>query len=229
MAEKIITRFWAGRPMPEAYVRYGKQWAELNPRHSVVTFGMEILNHLPENLYGLVMDISRRDAGREGIEKYVQIADVVGYFLVWQYGGLYVNCDMQPVRPLPDDLPNKAWASYENDVDGRVVNAAIGAPEPLDPFWGTVLDGLVDNYFSNPEDEMVMSTGPGYLTRVYHEHPDRLHVMPRVTFNPVHWKQIRSGGDASEVLGSLPEETIAVHHWGHRKDGRTNYVETATQ
>jgi hypothetical protein len=79
---------------------------------------------------------------------------------------------------------------------------------------------------------MVMTTGPGYLTDYAHTRPEDLHVFPVETFNPVHWKQIQEGGDATWFADGTDwsgTATIAVHHWGHKKDGRTNRIEGWTQ
>lgn len=224
---KLIHRFWSGTEMPEQYREYGRQWAELHPEWEVIDWDISsTLTYLRQDLATVIDDLYERDAGRYGVELYVQIADVLGYYLVQKYGGIYTNCDIQPLKNIEEILPDKAWASYENDVDGRVVNAIIGAPGPEDEFWNLVVDGLKDNYFANRTDEMVMSTGPGYLTRVAAQVPSLIHVFPLETFNPIHWKQIESGGDATGF--TYPEASYGVHHWGHKKDGRSNTVETAT-
>lgn len=224
---QIIHRFWAGKTMPEEYQEYGRQWAELNPGWEIAQWSFaDIL--LFEELKPVFDSLIERDAGNHSIELFVQVADVMGYALVERYGGVYVNCDIQPVRPLALlPLPNKAWASYENDEDGRIVNAAIGSPIKNDTFWWALLKGLPERYFANPTAEMVETTGPAYLTDVARTRPEDLHVFPTWSFNPVHWKQIAPGGDASGF--AYPEGTIGVHHWGHKKDGRTNRIEGNTQ
>lgn len=121
---KKIHRLWMGRDIPEEYVEYGNQWAALNPDWEVVMWGIEALDQFPD-LSPVFDSLYERDAGRFGIELYVQLADVLGYAIVERFGGVYVNCDIQPVRSLPE-LPTKAWASYENEEDWRIVNAAIG-------------------------------------------------------------------------------------------------------
>lgn len=225
---RTIHRFWAGpKDIPIEYIRFGQEWARLNPTYTVVTWNEQVLEDFPD-LKPIFDDLYRRDAGRRGIELYVQMADVIGYALIERHGGVYVNCDMQPVKPL-SDLPEKAWASYENYSDFRIVNAAIGAPAPHDPFWQRIIEGLPARYFANPTAEMVETTGPAYLTDMANAHMDETTVLPKETFNPVHWGEIEPGGDASAWLDKLPENTIAVHHWGHKKDGRTNTVESATQ
>lgn len=236
---RVIHRFWAGPEMPQTYRNFGRLWAELNPGWAVRQWTDKDIPDLLKpfsDLETVAEDLLRRDGGRGGVELYVQLADVIGYVLLQQFGGVYVNCDMQPVQPLPE-LPNKAWASYENTVDGRIVNAAIGAPRPHDPFWSRLLKELPHSYHTRPGAEMVETTGPGLLTDVAHKYPELLHVYPVETFNPVHWKQIREGGDASHWADGRDwsgTSTIAVHHWGHKKfttggNLRSNTVETATQ
>jgi mannosyltransferase OCH1-like enzyme len=211
--------------MPEPYIRFGQKWKELNPGWTVIDWTEEViseffqLKHVFDHMY-------ERDAGRGSIELYVQLADVVGYALVERYGGVYMNCDMEPVRPLPR-LPEMAWASYENNEDGRIVNAAIGSPQANDPFWKALLEGLPRRYFADPTAEMVETTGPAYLTDFANWNKGKLYVFPTETFNPIHWKQIPEGGDASGREYS--SKTIAVHHWGHKKDKRTNRIEGATR
>lgn len=224
---RVIHRFWDGKPMPDDYEMFGWQWQDLNPDWQVVTWDERCLVDFPE-LESVFSDLYRRDDGKRGIELYVQIADVIGYALIERWGGVYVNCDMQPIRPLPE-LPMKAWASYENETEWDVVNAAFGAPGPGDPFWQRLLARLPEKYFASPSAEMVLTTGPALLTEQARIHPELIHVFPVPTFNPVHWNSIEFGSDASAFYDQLPEETIALHHWGHRKDGRTNFVETGTQ
>jgi len=227
MSTKIIHRFWAGpKEIPEDYAEFGFMWDKMNPDWEIKMWTEEDIKEFP-TLGKVFNDFYRRDEGRQGIELYVQMADVMGYALVHKFGGMYVNCDIEPIRPLPE-LPKKAWASYENDIND-VVNAVIGAPAPRNVFWGRLLSKLPARYFLNPTDEMVHTTGPGLLTDMARRLPERIHVFPKETFNPVHWSKISPGGDAKSFRDSLPPETIGVHHWGHKKDGRTNYIESATQ
>lgn len=225
---KLIHRFWAGKPMPETYIQYGREWEALNPGWELRHYGMADIRLFPELLL-VFNDLAFRDNGNNSIEYFVQVADVMGYALVERFGGVYVNCDIQPIQPLSAlPIPDRAWASLENNTDGRIVNAAIGSPIKHDPFWWALLKGLPERYFANPTAEMVETTGPAYLTDFARSRPG-LHVFPVETFNPVHWKEIEPGGDAHGKRSAYLAGTIGVHHWGHRKDGRTNRVEGNTQ
>lgn len=236
--KKIIHRYWSGpREMPEAYKSYGEKWEDLNPGWVVVDHGEEIIQ-LWDDLAPVFNHLYERDAGRDSIELHVQLADVVGYALLREFGGVYVNCDMEPLRPLStilDGLEDEhAWASYENHEDWRIVNSAMGAAHPHNNFWEDLVTALPERYFSRPYDEMVMSTGPGFLTDFYHhafqngsvERPYRFMTFSKEVFNSVHWKEIEPGGDASGR--EYPNIAVAVHHWGHKRDGRTNLIEGNT-
>lgn len=227
---QFIHRFWAGKPMPEDYEVFGYMWAELNPDWEVLHWTEHHVHDYPD-LREIIDDLYERDAGRHSTELYVQLADVMGYAIVERWGGVYVNCDMQPVQPLSAEiLESTAWASYENHEDGRIVNAAIGSSVPHDPFWAGLLAGLPERYWQYRLDEMIMSTGPAYLTDYANAHRDQITVFPVETFNPVHWKQVQQGGDASAWVEGTDwrgTATFAVHHWGHKRDGRTNTIEHA--
>lgn len=226
--KKIIHRYWAGpRDIPQKYVEFGEKWEDLNPGWIVMDHGEEVIQLWPD-LADVFNHLYERDAGRDGIELHVQVADVVGYALIREFGGIYVNCDMEPIaHNIESHLPNMAWASYENEEDWRIVNAAIGAPRAGNQFWTDLLAELPSNYFKNPYDEMVMTTGPGFLTEFAKDRRNELYVFPKWSFNSVHWKEIEAGGDASDKL--VHPMAIAVHHWGHKKDHRSNIIETATQ
>ena len=222
----ILHRFWGGKDMPEQYQEYGRQWSQMNPGWGYAQWSIADTLLFPE-LSSVFDSLAERDAGNHSIEYYVQVADVMGYALVERYGGVYVNCDFQPLRPLSELPVDRAWASYENTEDWRIVNAAIGSPVAHDPFWRDLLDGLPARYFANPTAEMVETTGPAYLTDFARTRPNDLQVLPVNAFNPVHWKQISPGGDASGF--EYPAESFGLHHWGHKKSGRSNRVEGNTQ
>lgn len=228
---RIIHRLWLGpRPMPPRYVEFGKRWKDLNPDWQVKDWSYEDLHGVLQN-QAVIDDLIRRDAGRQGIELYVQMADVMAYEIIWRFGGLYANVDIQPVRPMQalfdiHYVGGDAYAPFE-DEGSLVVNAVMGGP-PNHHFWQRVVDTLPERYWANPTGEMNQTTGPVHLTNCWRQFPEGFKPLSQTSFNPVHWKQIPVGEDADGkyILGP---ETIGVHHWGHKKDKRTNYVETATQ
>jgi len=224
---KKIHRIWFGpEPMPENYAQFGADWASMNPDWEVIDWTEEmvldsgIINHD-------VWDHLGTPGPGETIHPVAlatQRADVIDYELVWRYGGLYLNTDIEPVRPLQHLFDNnpalyeKAGAGYE--IDQWVVNAAMWAPEPENPFYGHVIDALPERYYSRPGDYMSNTTGPHLLTQCYHDHSEMLYVFHKDTFNPIYFPEVAIGEDAIYDREFLPDITVGVHHWGHRKNQR---------
>jgi mannosyltransferase OCH1-like enzyme len=208
---------------------YLVEWGNMNPdwtcalwlQHEIEDskwINQPVLDHLRE-----------RDDRRGSIEYAVQVADVVGYELIYQFGGVYLNVDIEPVRSLAvlHDLyvpEGESWVAREDDM--FVVGAAMGG-SPGDPFYGSVIEALYDRYFAAPYDEMNQTTGPRLLTDVWRSWRSRVTALPVVAFNPWHWSTIPPGGTA-EGRGEPPSGTIGIHHWGHRQDRRTNRIEGGT-
>ncbi len=230
MIPRIIHRLWLGpAEFPERYRGYGRRWAELNPGWKVVDWGVDE-EYLPADFPNLDIwdEIGRvgvfSGTGATGEQAIaVQRADVAGYGLVWRFGGVYVNCDIEPVRPLEpwidDVVGERAFAGYE---DQRFLNNAVLGGPPGHPFWGAVVEALGPRYRSMPGAMMNQVTGPYLLTGVWQgwEGDDFLAV-EREVFNPVHYSQVPAGGYVEEFDLDAHPKTISLHHWGHRLEAAT--------
>lgn len=219
--------------MPARFKEYGVQWRRLNPEWHVQDWSW---SDLPDDLANdrVLEDIRGRCTSGLSLEMPTALADVISYDLVERFGGIYANADIQPVKSLEVlrlDEYDIAWATYEENNYPLVVNALFGASEEHDPFWTRVVGQLEENYFSmnvpgQPGVEMVFSSGPRYLTAVSEQGGIPFRVLPYYTVNPFLWKDIPQGSDASELMVAtkLPEGCVGVHHWAHRKNGRSNVV-----
>jgi mannosyltransferase OCH1-like enzyme len=221
--QKIIHRLWIGpNPIPEPYVEYGKRWAELNPgwevrewtEADVEEMGLtnrRIWDHIKE--HGGNSSIAHNYAAARA----TQMADVAGYEIVYRHGGVYLNCDMEPLRPLAD-LPadgGDAWACLE--VDHWLNNGALGGPAGH-PFWKLVIDELPRRWDRMPGRPMHIVTGPHLLTEIaYGVGRRRITILPNHLFNYVLYDKIDLGGDASAFRQAACDAgAISLHHWSHR-------------
>lgn len=220
--KQLIHRLWLGpNPMPQRYRGYGASWAALNPGWTVHDWTAEDLPPLTNQAVydqlggGAVAPIPLDPQ----IAIAVQRADVVGYELVHRYGGVYVNCDLEPLRPLDGALPDTAWAAYEDAT--YLNNGAIGAPEPGSAFWAAVIHELPRRLAALPGRPMNQTTGPHLLTHVWRSRDwtGAFTALPREHFHYAHYDRIRLGGTATAYRqAALDAGAIALHHWGHRHD-----------
>lgn len=233
MIKPMIHRLWLGpNQIPDEYIAYGLKWQELNPDWQVIDWDQQQLSFITLRNQHVISDIWKR--GGKSIEAAVQVADVVGYELIYHYGGIYVNVDIEPIRSLDYMFDyyslsnNDVYAGREDWNTPRIVNAVLGGPLKH-PFWEYVIKQLAPRYFANPEAEMVETTGPALLTDCVNEWNNcffddaKVRVLDHKAFNLVHWSRIPLGENADEKWIDS-EEVVGVHHWGHRKTGRTNIV-----
>lgn len=225
MIPRLIHRLWLGpKEMPERYVQYGQRWAELNPGWTVVEWDQESLPSdwlRNADIWDLIAERGVNSGARMPQDQAiaVQRADVAGYEIIYAHGGIYFNCDIEPIRPLEpwidDVVGDRAFAGFE---DHRwLVNATLGGPR-RHPFWRKVIDNLGPRYHMMPGAMMNMVTGPYLLTETWQKWPQdgTFYAAPREVFNPVHHGQIPAGEWVRHIDPDAYPSTIAVHHWGHR-------------
>lgn len=230
---RLIHRLWLGPlPMPERFKDFGARWRELNPGWQLREWSW---HNLPCYWDGVPSAAANQDvtddllarATRPSPELAAQLADVLSYHFLLDRGGIYVNCDICPVRPLsvlPHECWTRPWASME---DQTLVSNAVMAGQPGDRFWEQLLEELPRRYFRNPRAPMYDSTGPHLLTEMWQRSrgtPYELLVLPRETFNPIHLSEVPERGVPIWAFDSLPATTVAVHTWDHRRTGRKNLV-----
>ena len=133
------------------------------------------------------------------LPRMIMRIDMFRYFLMYQYGGLYVDLDYMMFKPfdmLESDakivLPSNR-EECRNSTKYTCTGNSIFASEPNHPFWKMVIDTLFTNKrekFRTNQD-VVNGTGPVFLyemTKLWlKENPHRsseIYVPPRYMFHP---------------------------------------------
>jgi hypothetical protein len=155
--------------------------------------------------------------GRERYSRYAHEwgwkTNIARYVLLQQYGGLWIDADLEPLRPVDpliaqiegDDAAGNALAAYE---DTRHVNNAFLATPAGGAFISAVVDGLQRRVEAKRRRPSNVATGPHYLTDLHAARSD-LVVLPRELIYPMHWSEL-------DQRGSEYPDAYTVHHW-HRK------------
>lgn len=205
---KVMHRIWFGpRPMPDLYVQFGKEWLELNPGWVMWDWGYDdlfLLQNQPEfDSCGVTWTPGRGDA-KEATMIQVTQADIAAYEILYNEGGLYLNCDMKPIRPLPADFCDRdILLAYE--LDGWLVSNAFMAAAPEHPLIGAVIEAIPESVRNTEGRSMDWVTGPKLLSAVKKERFDDVEVWPSRYCNPF----------MPDQQPVIYEETVAAHYWGH--------------
>ncbi len=112
------------------------------------------------------------DAYRHAIER----ADAVRYFILYTYGGVYIDLDMECLRPIEQLLENAdVFLSVEagpNITDQVISNAFMACPAGH-PFFLNI----INNLGNNTRDDITFAdvfniTGPDMVSRMYLRHSE---------------------------------------------------------
>ena len=92
--EKIIHQLWIGEYIiPEKDYNYTKNIKTDNPTFEYNFWNNYNLPILPNKIEQLKQLYSKN-------KKWVELADMLRYYLVYEYGGLYVDCDYESIKPF---------------------------------------------------------------------------------------------------------------------------------
>lgn len=221
-----LNRIWLGGSMPANYRAYGHRWQELNPEHSVVdwhdddVFGRKWINQYAID----TLTEHSKSPGANMSAYYTYVADFVCYEILYEQGGWYFNTDLCPVKSLSNlsfDREKPAFA-FEDDV--HIINMAMYSP-PKHPFMKDVIEEIGSRFRRSPSGPMNTISGAGALLDVANRSGwDKISTFDRIVFNPIHFTSVPIGTEPEWSSDELSEETVAVHLWGHRKNGRGNTI-----
>ncbi len=210
MIPQLLHRIWFGDDMPEEFVRYGRQWRDLHDAWLYTEWPTgHALPPLPE-VYHRADEIAPKDALRFR-------ADVLRLAILWEYGGVYVDTDVEPIRPLDDLLAGvECFASYSphRSKDGqRLLTNCVMGSVPKHPFIGACIAGLEEAVAIYGDRPLAQMVGPWHLSRVHKANPDLgLTVFHERTFSPQNNRE-RDAGLEPDL-----SESYAWHKWATSRD-----------
>ena len=120
---KIIHRFWAGSVKPDYVDLFGSELAIMHPDWQVKDWTKE---GLPATVLNQVALTTARVA-RKDVHRHT--SNLVRYALLAEYGGVWVDCDVRPLRPfdvLLADHPR--FASLYGNPEGALILSPPGHP-----------------------------------------------------------------------------------------------------
>lgn len=138
-----------------------------------------------------------------------QLAGLVRLEVLWNHGGIYIDSDVELVRPLDPLCQLDAFAAWE---DAQCVPDAVLGARPQHPAVKDMLDLAVRRLKSDSTDwrtgNGAWATGPGVTTTVLPGRDDVL-LLPPGSFYPYHYTEKHRRG---EDWAALPW-CFGAHHW----------------
>lgn len=212
MIPKIIHYCWFGRgPMPELAQKCIASWYK----------------YLPEYEYRLwnedTFDLSANTYVQEAYNarKYAFVTDYVRLWALYNYGGVYMDTDVEILKPLDDLLYLPAFTGYEASAALAPVTGLMASAEH--GVWvKEMLDYYTNRHFILENGEMDLTTNTVTITAImktngflpdgkYQVYKNDMHVFPVDYFCPL---------TSTRVL-KCTYNTYCIHHFAGSWQQRT--------
>lgn len=178
---KIIHQIWVGPNPPPKFM---KKWKEMNPEYEYILWDdkkvseFNLKNLHLYNMFG---------------EQWCGKSDVLRYEILYKYGGIYLDADCDPKRPLDDYLlDDDFFTCYINEgIRGsRLANGIIGCIKKH-PIMNTCIQEL--SKIKNVNKEAYIVAGPVFFTKACNHY--QLKVYPSYYFLPEFYTGVKYEGD----------------------------------
>ncbi len=210
MIPKNIYYCWFGNSViPAKYKEYIASWKRVMPDYDVT----EINNsHLPDN------DFTRHALS---VNDYCSLSNYMRCKVLYENGGIYLDTDVEAVKPFDDLLQNKMVVCLEDDW---WINCAVMLAQPQQPYLKECID-FIENYrWYLPCAEL--ETGPRLHTKTLKKYGwnrggtgtfnDVVIMQPR-HFYPYHYTK-------SFTPECVTKDTYCIHHWAHSWNKKVSVI-----
>lgn len=203
MIPRVIHYCWFGRGRkPRLAERCIASWRRHLPDYE--------LREWNEDNFNLDSYPYTREAYDRG--KYAFVTDVVRLYALYHEGGIYMDTDVEVLRPLDEFLDREAFTGFETP---EKVPTGIMASEPHGAWAKQLLDYYSGRHFVAPDGSTDTTTNVTVITRMMLDHglrldgtlqhlPGLVTIYPRDFFCPLAWGATDTHFSAN---------TATIHHF----------------
>ena len=156
---KLIHAIWfSGDPMPDLYLRCLESWKKYAPDYEIKIWDRE--TYKPDHCLFFEQAIEHRN--------WAFASDYARADLLCRYGGIYMDLDVEMLRPIDDLLYNDAYMSFES-LDRVECGSGMGA-RPGHPILQEICESYENRPYLKEDGSWDNSTCPVRYTQVIEKH-----------------------------------------------------------
>ena len=208
MIPKIIHYCWFGKTeIPERFKKYISSWKKLCPDYEIIEWN--------ESNYDVTKNTYMWQAYES--KKWGFVPDYARLDIVYNYGGIYLDTDVEIVKPLDELLQLEAFAGEEACSKYVALGVGFGA-EKGNEIIKSMLDCYENRNFILPNGEFDLLPSPAINTAPLYSigfrwsdkiqelslNKSQITIFPREYFCPIDY-------DTGE--STLSEKTYMIHHY----------------
>lgn len=226
---KIIHQIWYGNEesLPKHFRMFGETWKEHHPGWDYEFWDDDRINNFIHVYYPHYLDVFN------SFQYNIQRVDAIRYLILYKIGGMYVDFDVECMRPHDDLISGKTCCFSMEPENHRLrfnksvyFNNALIACIPEHPFMGKIIE-MVFSYIPKRQRltmeqrfmEVMTTTGPLALVDIYEKYSkkEQIFLIPAEQVSPFdvnETKMIRQGFE-SEKWDRKLKDVYSVHYfWG---------------
>lgn len=207
MIPKIIHYCWfGGKPLPKSAEKCIASWKKFLPEYEIVRWD--------ERNFDVNIIPYTKEAYAAG--KYAFVSDFARFWILYHYGGVYFDTDVEVIRPLDDIIANGSFLGAEQQTKDKITVApglGIGA-ESGDKLLESLMALYSRSHFLNADGshclKNIVEITTEYLSARGLENTDEIQqcydftIYPKDYFCPIDY-------DTREL--KITENTRTIHHY----------------
>ena len=211
MIPKVIHYCWFGRnSLPPLAVKCLESWKRFFPDYEIKEWNED---NFDVNIISYTAEAYR-------VKKYVFVSDYARFWILYHYGGLYFDTDVEVIKSMDDIIAKGSFMGCEKDADKEGATALAVAPglglgvNPGLGLYGELLQLYAGLHFIKEDGGLNLKTVVDYTTEVLISHGLKnvpmlqnvagVWIYPRCYFNP---KDYETG------KMTITENTYSIHHF----------------
>lgn len=166
MIPRVIHYCWFGRnPLPESAVKCIESWRKFFPDYEIKEWNEDNFD----------VNIIPYTAEAYSVGKYAFVSDYARFWVLYHYGGVYFDTDVEVIKSMDDVIDNGAFMGIEvmckvtpEDLIGYPMVApglGIGAPAKMS-FYKQLLNYYSGIHFLREDGSIIGGTVVGHTTRL---------------------------------------------------------------
>lgn len=201
---KIIHYIWLGpKPLDKLSEKCMKTWEKVLPDYEVIRWNDEKCKSIIEN----------NDYAKQAYEakKYAFVSDYLRLYVLYNYGGIYMDTDVRVIKKIDEFLQFSAFTSFQDDT---MIPTALMGSEKGGKWVGRLLEYYDNKTFINSEGNYDFTTNVTTITNMSEEFglvkngkeqilKDDVHIYPREYFCPLDTRNSKNN--------KITNNTYAMH------------------
>ncbi len=217
MIPKVIHYCWfGGNPLPELAKRCISSWKKYLPDYEIKEWN--------ENNFDINIIPYTKEAYQA--KKYAFVSDYARFWILYHYGGLYFDTDVEVIRPMDGIISQGAFMGCEkdailnNNVNSNLNTFPVVAPglglgcSPGMAFYKQILELYNQLHFVNENGKLNLKTVVTYTTEILCEHGlKNISGIQRILDINIYPKEYFCPTDNETNKCIITKNTYTIHHY----------------